>query len=138
VFSELETPPALIGGLALAAHKVIRATRDVDFLVASTDADRVHALLLALGYQCVHRSADAANYVRGDEGFDLLYAHRPVAADLLRRAEARDMPLGRMRVIGAEGLIGFSCKRCTMTPAATVMLEPAWQKPSGLQRRPRH
>ncbi len=42
MFSELETPPALIGGLALAAHKVIRATRDVDFLVAAVDADRVH------------------------------------------------------------------------------------------------
>jgi hypothetical protein len=41
-FSELETPPALIDGLALAAHKVIRATRDVDFLVAAVDADRVH------------------------------------------------------------------------------------------------
>lgn len=40
VFSELETPPALIGGLALAAHKVIRAKRDVDFLIAAVDAGR--------------------------------------------------------------------------------------------------
>lgn len=51
VFSELETPPALMNGLALAAHKVIRATRDVDFLVAAVDADRVHGLLLTLGYR---------------------------------------------------------------------------------------
>ena len=117
VFSELETPPALIGGLALAAHKVIRATRDVDFLVAAVDADRVHGLLLTLGYRCVHRSADAANYVRGDEGFDLLYAHRPVAADLLRRAHPRDTPLGRMRVISAEGLIGFKLQALHNDPS---------------------
>lgn len=61
VFSELQTPPALIDGLALAAHKVIRATRDVDFLVVAVDADCVHGLLLTLGSRCVHRSADAAN-----------------------------------------------------------------------------
>jgi hypothetical protein len=117
VFSKLETPPALIGGLALAAHKVIRATRDVDFLVAAVDGDRVHGLLLTLGYRCVHRSADAANYVRGDEGFDLLYAHRPVAADLLRRAHPLDTPLGRMRVISAEGLIGFKLQALHNDPS---------------------
>lgn len=46
-------PPALIGGLALAAHQVVRATQDVDFLVDSDDADRLHVLLLELGYTCV-------------------------------------------------------------------------------------
>lgn len=117
VFSELETPPALIDGPALAAHKVVRATRDVDFLVAAVDADRVHGLLLTLGYRCVHRSGDAANYVRGDEGFDLLYAHRPVAADLLRRAHPRETPLGRMRVISAEGLIGFKLQALHNEPS---------------------
>jgi len=35
VSSESETPPALFDGLARAAHKVIRAARDVDFLVAA-------------------------------------------------------------------------------------------------------
>ena len=32
-FVSLKTPPALIGGLALSSHGVVRATRDVDFLV---------------------------------------------------------------------------------------------------------
>jgi hypothetical protein len=31
-------PFALIGGLALAAHKVVRATRDVDLLAPAADA----------------------------------------------------------------------------------------------------
>jgi hypothetical protein len=91
-FSALATPPALIGGLALAAHRVVRATSDVDFLVAAADAEHVHDLLLSLGYHCVHRSEDAANYVRGDEAFDLRYAHRPIANRLLSQAATRVTP----------------------------------------------
>lgn len=106
-FTGLHTPPALIGGLALAAHNVVRATRDVDFLADAEDADRLHALLLGLGYQCIHRSQDAANYVRADEGLDLLYAHRPEARRLLAEAEERDTGMGQLRVISAEGLVGF-------------------------------
>lgn len=106
-FIGLHTPPALIGGLALAAHNVVRATRDVDFLADADDADRLHVLLLGLGYQCIHRSQDAANYLRADEGLDLLYAHRPEARRLLAEAEERDTGMGRLRVISAEGLVGF-------------------------------
>ena len=106
-FVGLRTPPALIGGLALAAHQVVRATRDVDFLVDADDAERLHALLLGLGYQCIHRSEDAANYLRGDEGLDVLYAHRPEARRLLATAQERETWLGRLRVISAEGLVGF-------------------------------
>ena len=106
-FVGLRTPPALIGGLALAAHQVVRATRDVDFLVDADDAERLHALLLGLGYQCIHRSEDAANYLRGDEGLDLLYAHRPEARRLLATAQERETGMGRLRVISAEGLVGF-------------------------------
>lgn len=106
-FSAIKHPPALIGGLALAAHQVIRATEDVDFLVDTVDADSLHAILTGLGYTCIHRSEDAANYIRGDEGLDLLFAHRPIARRLLARAEPRDTTMGRIRVISAEGLIAF-------------------------------
>ncbi|WP_149196511.1 nucleotidyltransferase family protein [Luteimonas suaedae] len=106
-FAGIEQPPALIGGLALAAHQVIRATEDVDFLVDGDEADRLHDILIGLGYTCIHRSENAANYVRGDEGLDLLYAHRPIARRLLQEAEPRDTAMGRLRVISAEGLIAF-------------------------------
>ena len=62
---------------------------------------------LDLGYQCLYRSEDAANYVRVAEGLDLLYAHRPLARRLLAQASARETPMGRMRIISVEGLIGF-------------------------------
>lgn len=116
-FVGLKTPPALIGGLALASHGVVRATRDVDFLVDADDADRLHAILLGLGYRCIHRSDDAANYLRGDEGLDVLYAHRPTARRLLDEAHERQTGFGRLRVIGAEGLIAFKLQGYVNDPA---------------------
>ena len=107
MFARNGTEPALIGGLAVVAHQVVRATQDVDFLVEAEAADKVHDALLDLGYQCLYRSEDAANYVRGTEGLDLLYAHRPLARRLLAQALGRDTPMGHLRVISVEGLIGF-------------------------------
>lgn len=115
-FAELATPPALIGGLALAAHNVVRATRDVDFLVVAEDADRIDALLRSLGYECIHRSENAANYCRGHDGFDLLYAHRPIARALLERAAYHTTSFGRMRIVSAEGLIGFKLQALCNDP----------------------
>lgn len=107
MFARNGTEPALIGGLAVVAHQVVRATIDVDFLVEAEAADKVHEALLGLGYQCLYRSEDAANYVRATEGLDVLYAHRPLARRLLAQASERETPMGRMRVISVEGLIGF-------------------------------
>ncbi|MES2951613.1 MAG: nucleotidyltransferase family protein [Pseudomonadota bacterium] len=107
MFARNGTEPALIGGLAVVAHQVIRATQDVDFLVEAEASEKVHEALLDLGYQCIYRSDDAANYVRASEGLDLLYAHRPLARRLLAQASVRETPMGRMRIISVEGLIGF-------------------------------
>jgi len=107
MFVRIGTKPALIGGLAVVAHRVVRATQDVDFLVEAEAADSVHDALLGLGYQCLYRSENAANYVRVAEGLDLLYAHRPLARRLLAQASERETPMGRMRIISVEGLIGF-------------------------------
>jgi len=122
-FTGCKTTPALIGGLALAAHQVVRATRDVDFLADADDADHLHDILLSLGYRCVHRSEDAANYVREDEGLDLLYAHRPTALRLLANAEERTTALGPLRVISAEGLIGFKLQALVNNPSRIRDLE---------------
>ncbi len=85
---------ALIGGLALAAHRVIRATQDVDLLTAIEKADEIEAELIKLGYHRLHRSADAGNYSRADERVDLLYAHRPIARRLLAGADELKTSLG--------------------------------------------
>ena len=107
----------------MAAHRVVRATQDVDFLVDADDADRLHGILLDLGYRCIHRSEDAANYVRGDEGLDLLYAHRPVARRLLDEAEERRTAMGTLRVISVEGLIAFKLQGHVNDPSRVRDLE---------------
>lgn len=122
-FTGGKTSPALIGGLALAAHQVVRATQDVDFLVDADDADRLHGILLGLGYRCLHRSEDAANYLRGDEGLDLLYAHRPVARRLLDEAEERRTAMGTLRVISVEGLIAFKLQGHVNDPSRVRDME---------------
>jgi hypothetical protein len=79
-------PFALIGGLALASHKVIRATQDVDLLTDADIADQIDTACTKLGYRCAHRSSEAANYLRGDERVDFLFASRPIARRLLTNA----------------------------------------------------
>ncbi|MBS0458180.1 MAG: hypothetical protein JSS44_12730 [Proteobacteria bacterium] len=45
--------------------------------------------------------------MRGDEGLDLLYAHRPEARRILAHAQERHTSMGVVRVVGGEGLIAF-------------------------------
>jgi hypothetical protein len=114
---------ALIGGLALAPHKVVRATQDVDLLVDADLADAVDHALTTLGYQCLHRSSDAANYLRGDQRLDFLYAHRPAARQLLHRAPQLRTPFGTMHVVSAEGLIAFKLQGWVNNSRRTQDLE---------------
>lgn len=114
---------ALMGGLALASHKVIRATQDVGLLTDLEQAEEIDKELIKLGYHCLHRSADAGNYVRGDERIDLLYASRPIARRLLSVASDQKTALGDLRVIGTEGLIGFKLQGLVNDPRRTQDLE---------------
>lgn len=114
---------ALIGGLALATYSVIRATQDVDLLVDLDKADAIEAEFGKLGYRRLHRSENAANYLRSDERVDLLYAHRPIARRLLENARRVVTSLGELRVISAEGLIGFKLQGVVNDPRRTQDLE---------------
>ena len=121
--NRIGAPCALIGGLALAPYRVIRATQDVDLLTDADRADDVDRELTALGYRCVHRSVDAGNYLRGDERLDLLYATRPIARELLLTALQHKTPFGQLRVVSLEGLIGFKLQGLVNDPRRTQDLE---------------
>jgi predicted nucleotidyltransferase len=114
---------ALIGGLALASHNVVRATQDVDLLVESQKADEIEVELRRLGYERLHRTTDAANYVRGDERLDLLYASRPIAKRLLAGAKRIETSLGALKVVSAEGLVGFKLQAFVNDPSRTQDVE---------------
>lgn len=123
VLDKAGVPAALIGGLALAPHGVVRATQDVDLLTDASCADALARELTNVGYRCVHRSTDAANYVRGDERLDVLYASRPVARQLLAAAQPRATPFGVLSVISLEGLIAFKLQGFVNDPRRTQDLE---------------
>lgn len=107
---------ALIGGMALSAHQLPRATQDIDFLLNRLDADTVHALLISLGYQCIHRSEDAANYRRGVAAIDFIYAYRPRALALIETAQTRKIGAQSLKVVTVEGLIGLKLQALTNDP----------------------
>ena len=106
-------PVALIGGLALAPHNVVRATQDIDLLADGDNADAIDAVVHALGYRSIYRSDDAANFLRGDERVDFIFARRPIARRLLAGAARLDTALGSVPVVSKEGLIGFKLQGLT-------------------------
>jgi hypothetical protein len=118
---------ALIGGLALASHKVIRATQDIDLLTDSEKAEDIDRELIAIGYRCLYRSADAGNYLRGDERVDFIYASRPAARRLLGDAALLQTTFGEVRVVSTEGQVSVATDNgpiasdggITHVPAAT-------------------
>lgn len=114
---------ALIGGLALAPHKVIRATQDIDLLTDFDKAEAIDRELIALGYHCLHRSPDAGNYLRGDERVDFIYASRPAARRLLDSAATFHTAFGELRVVSTEGLIGLKLQGFVNNPRRTQDLE---------------
>jgi hypothetical protein len=114
---------ALIGGMALSPHKVIRATQDIDLLIDQDDADIVEKEVAGLGYRCLHRSTEVGNYQRQDERLDFLYASRPAARRLLAHAVELTTSLGSLRVISAEGLIGFKLQGFANDPRRTQDME---------------
>lgn len=123
MLSSIDAPFALIGGLALASHNVVRATQDIDLLVPLERAAQIEVELIKLGYECLHRDTNASNYVRGRERVDFLYASRPIALRLLQGARELATSLGVLRVISAEGLIGFKLQGVINDPRRTQDLE---------------
>jgi len=121
--NEIGASFALIGGLALASHRVVRATHDVDLLADIDIADQIDKLALKLGYQCIFRSAEAANYLRGSERLDFLFASRPIARRLLISAGQHPTAFGSLKVVSSEGLIAFKLQGFVNDPRRTQDLE---------------
>ncbi len=101
---------ALIGGLALAVHGVVRATSEISLMIRTEDEAEFSRLVAKLGYSCFHQSADDGSFLRGDERLDVLFASRPGARALLDAAHACGTPFGDLRVVSAEGLITLKLK----------------------------
>ena len=111
---------ALIGGFALAALKVPRATSDLDLLADGLRADDVDRIMRELGYDVLHRSHDAANYASENTRLgrvDFLFARRTYTRSMLARAVAhRVFARHRVKVVQPEDLIGLKVQSSANNP----------------------
>lgn len=95
---------ALIGGFALGAHGIHRATKDIDLLVDGKQKDRVKKVLIDAGFSIEFESNEVMQF-SGPGYLDILLANRPLSLEMLGKAapnELFDVP-----VIGPEGIIGL-------------------------------
>ena len=120
-FQEESIEVALIGGLALGASGVARATLDMDLLIPKEEASHVRTIMRSLGYTLLHESAEVANYIHSEAAggrVDFLYAHRPYARAMLSRA--REMSIGggqhRVKVLRVEDQIGLKVQSSSNDP----------------------
>jgi len=112
---------ALIGGFALHASGLSRATKDIDFIVAEKDIVKVKKIMFSLGYELIHQSKDVSNYLGKlvELGkVDFLHAHRKYALAMLKRANENTIMQGKfkVRVITAEDLIGLKVQSSSNDP----------------------
>lgn len=95
---------ALIGGLALAAHGVTRATVDIDLLINGDNKAAAKSALFNLGFSIFHETEEVLQ-LSGPAQLDIIFANRSLSKKLLSCAKHyNDFPLP---VVSAEGLIGL-------------------------------
>lgn len=112
---------ALMGGFALGAWGIPRATIDVDFLVDRDDMEKVDRIMKEQTYECRFRSENVSQYVSPLGVFgevDFLHAFRAASREMLDRAEERDVFGGslKVRVLRPEDLVGLKLQAIRNDP----------------------
>lgn len=112
----------LIGGFALGALGIPRATIDLDFLVHREDLAKIDMIMKHNGYECVYKSENVSQYVSAIKIFgevDFLHAFREISLKMLERAcelEIFDGAL-KIKVLNPEDIIGLKIQALANNPA---------------------
>ena len=120
-FEKENLPYALIGGFALEAAGVVRATMDLDLLVLSRNRDSIKAIMVSNGYTILHESKEVINFIGNETTpgrVDFLLAHRKYALSMLKRAQKKKVFGGRTQtyVVAPEDLIGLKVQAAANDP----------------------
>jgi hypothetical protein len=112
---------ALMGGYALGAYGVGRATLDLDLLVDAGDLPKLAEAMAALGYEKAYSSENVSQYVSrmAELGeVDFIHAFRPAAAKMLQRAVPMPgLPPGQeLKVLRPEDIIGLKVQAIANNP----------------------
>lgn len=104
---------ALIGGFALAAYGLARATEDIDLLVHGDDRPKAIQSLTQNGFRLVHETSEVL-HLSGIGQLDLLFANRPMSQAMLGKAKSiQQFPLP---VVAPEDIIGLKIQAYTNDP----------------------
>ena len=112
LFNERKVPYALIGGLALGIHGIIRTTQDIDFIIPLSAIQKIEDFLLTHGYKKLFRSDDIAGYVSDNFELgrvDFILAHRKYTQNMLNGAIPFDTEASghKLMVAPLEDIIGL-------------------------------
>lgn len=112
----------LIGGFALGALGLPRATVDLDFLVHREDLGKLERIMKSNGYDCAYKSENVSQYVSPLKIFgevDFLHAFRKISLGMLERAKELDVFEGKfkIRVLTPEDIIGLKLQAIANDPA---------------------
>lgn len=112
---------ALMGGFALHAAGYTRATQDIDILILKDDMPEIKQLLLSLGYELIHESADVSNFrgmLKELGQIDFLHAHRQYTKNMLKRAQECAILNSKfkVKVLIPEDIIGLKIQASSNDP----------------------
>lgn len=109
-FSKENIRWALIGGFALGALGVQRATIDLDIIIHRGDLEKVDKIMKTHDYRCEYKSDDVAQYVCEVKIFgeiDFILAHRNISCKMLERAQDKEIFSRTVKVLRPEDVIGL-------------------------------
>lgn len=104
---------ALIGGFALVAHGVVRATVDIDFLVDGNKKKEAKECLVRAGFNVAFESEEVLQ-LSGKGQLDLLFANRPASRRMLENSKI--MGSFPVKVVSAEDIIGLKIQAYSNDP----------------------
>lgn len=104
---------ALIGGMALGARGVNRATADVDFMAEGKDKSAIKAALVSVGFVLAHETNEVLHF-EGPGYLDVLLANRPLSQKML--ANASVIPTVGMKCLASEDIIGLKIQAYINNP----------------------
>jgi len=112
---------ALIGGFALGAWGIPRATMDLDFLIHKEDLNKLDKILTKMGYKLRFRSENVSQYKSNKKDLgtlDFLHAFRKISLQMLARAESKEVQKGKLniRLASPEDIVGLKIQAMANDP----------------------
>ena len=120
-FTARRVPYALIGGFALGALGIARATMDLDFLVSRDALPQVDDIMRRRGYRLRFRSENVSQFAADSASLgqvDFLHAFRRTSTGMLERAAEVTVFDGslRVRTLRPDDLVGLKVQALANDP----------------------